>query len=96
MGMNVMKWKPLFAVLLGLLMVGVTAGSAMAISWYEKQRDSHEQYKPTNWGLTAQIGTVVKVGGKNTNTHNNLIITEYIPSQKIQRARLRYASADSP
>ncbi|WP_297475601.1 hypothetical protein [Thermococcus sp.] len=24
------KWKPLFAVLLGLLMVGVTAGSAMA------------------------------------------------------------------
>lgn len=26
-----MKWKPLFALLLGLLMVGVTAGSAMAI-----------------------------------------------------------------
>ena len=27
-----MKWKPLFAVLLGLLMVGVTAGSAVALS----------------------------------------------------------------
>ncbi len=27
-----MKWKPLFAVLLGLLMVGVTAGSAAAMS----------------------------------------------------------------
>ncbi|WP_297418116.1 hypothetical protein [Thermococcus sp.] len=27
-----MKWKPLFAVLLGLLMVGVTAGSAAATS----------------------------------------------------------------
>lgn len=28
---NPMKWKPLFAVLLGLLMVGVTAGNAAAI-----------------------------------------------------------------
>ena len=26
-----MKWKPLLAVLLGLLMVGVTAGSASAL-----------------------------------------------------------------
>ena len=30
MGVYHVKWKPLFAVLLGLLMVGVTAGSAMA------------------------------------------------------------------
>ncbi len=27
---NLVKWKPLFALLLGLLMVGVTAGSAAA------------------------------------------------------------------
>ncbi|MCD6371942.1 MAG: hypothetical protein J7L37_00060 [Thermococcus sp.] len=27
-----MKWKPLLAALLGLLMVGVTAGSAAALS----------------------------------------------------------------
>jgi len=30
MGVNHVKWKPLFAVLLGLLMVGVTAGSTSA------------------------------------------------------------------
>lgn len=39
MEMNVMKWKPLFAVLLGLLMVGVTAGSAAATS--TPLKDSH-------------------------------------------------------
>ncbi|WP_297418962.1 hypothetical protein [Thermococcus sp.] len=31
-----MKWKPLFAVLLGLLMVGVTAGSISAMPYGAK------------------------------------------------------------
>ena len=33
-----MKWKPLFAVLLGLLMVGMTVGSVSAISSWEYER----------------------------------------------------------
>ncbi len=33
---NHVKWKPLFAVLLGLLMVGVTAGSISAMPYGAK------------------------------------------------------------
>ncbi|WP_297486577.1 hypothetical protein [Thermococcus sp.] len=43
-----MKWKPLFAVLLGLLMVGVTAGSASA------------QVFATNF-QTANVGSYAKM-----------------------------------
>ena len=60
-----MKWKPLLAVLLGLLMVGVTAGGAMAISWHGTHKKLHEKpQKPASWGLTAQITTIVKVNGQ--------------------------------
>ncbi|WP_457752076.1 hypothetical protein [Thermococcus sp.] len=34
-----MKWKPLFAVLLGLLMIGVTAGRTMAENYELKKSD---------------------------------------------------------
>lgn len=40
-----MKWKPLFAVLLGLLMVGVTAGSASATSVISKGQHAPIRFK---------------------------------------------------
>ncbi|MCD6372241.1 MAG: hypothetical protein J7L37_01625 [Thermococcus sp.] len=60
-----MRWKPLLAVLLGLLMVGVTAGGAMAISWQTNSEKAHRNsYEPAGWGLTAQVTTIVKVDGQ--------------------------------
>ncbi len=60
-----MRWKPLFAVLLGLLMIGVTAGGAMAVSWYvTPEKAPKNPQKPASWGLTAQLTTIVKVNGQ--------------------------------
>ncbi|WP_456443663.1 hypothetical protein [Thermococcus sp.] len=49
-----MKWKPLFAVLLGLLMVGVTAGSAAATPIHNQPKPEH------NIGLGTVIFTWLK------------------------------------
>ena len=73
-----MKWKSLFAVLLGLLMVGVTAGGAMAISWHVPSRNIHKNpQKPASWGLTAQVTTIVKVNGH-----------EYVHPQQFENYRV--------
>ncbi|ALV63802.1 hypothetical protein ADU37_CDS21050 [Thermococcus sp. 2319x1] len=52
MRMNNLKWKPLMAVLLGLLMVGVTAGSAMAAPI---SNDNSVPITPQNFGDKDQL-----------------------------------------
>jgi len=46
-----MRWKPLLATLIGLLMVGVTAGSAMAIPSIPAEQQG------TSWGIRPQSVT---------------------------------------
>jgi len=65
MEMNSMKWNPIFAVLLGLLTTGMTAGGAMALSWQaNSEKACKSPYEPASGGLTAQITTIVKVNGQ--------------------------------
>ncbi|AIU69041.1 hypothetical protein TEU_01070 [Thermococcus eurythermalis] len=92
-----MRWKPLLAVLLGLLMVGVTAGSAMAV---EINNDSKHlsgivlvlkgRYYPHSWkGNYTKSSPAQTVARFNMRTHELTAIFMYEQTMEPTRYKVR-------